>query len=302
MLRAKVDFRGQGRVCATLLTSILLVLACGSVETFTGNVPVEPDSDAAGPLPVGDSGPSALPSVQTIGSGTSECQTDEVESDAALEMLPDLITVFERYPAVCEQLGSGVLLRNRGPSSVRVLGLSMSSLDFSIEANVPIELAQGESMAVRVFYRSNDVGSTDEWLTVATTAGCQRFRFHALGTSDALITRSDEALDFGSVAPGGVSEIRRMSIVTDRRGTDTTITYSGFSIGSPLFEVVSAPARGVEPQGCEPLEVSLRFRAPNDLGAVEGTLFWGVTIQSPVDVADALMLVKLYARVTASDQ
>lgn len=292
MLRSRMDNRGQdSRSGAVLLASILCALGCGTKEKppdagFVGSVAGEADA-----------GSSAEPSMHTIGSGTSGCRNAEAGPEPALEVIPEYVLVVDRYPAVCDRLGSGILLRNRESGSLRVLGVSVSPSEFSVEAEVPVALAQDESIGIRVFYASNEVGAKEGTLTVATTAGCRRFVLHGLAAAGGVLRRSDEAIDFGAVAVGNVSAVRLLSIVTDNDQTETPVIYSGFQTSNPLFEIVSAPAGQIQSRGCEPIELLLRFRATSDAGMVEANLGWSTTVETPDDgTYDGVTLLPLYGR------
>ena len=96
-----------------------------------------------------------------------------------------------------------------------------------------------------------------------------------LATDEALHTYSERAIDFGSVAPGAVSEPREVTMLTQRTPESVQLEFVGaFSNPAEVFELVSAPSSPQQFVSCVPLQLEIRFVAPQEPGPVEGSLLW----------------------------
>lgn len=280
----------------------------GIIATLgSGLLDCAPDADAIRGVPQSDSGPPDSAGelgnepdrgVQTLGTGTTACADDD---SVSLATMPEFFTVFQHSLSSCQPLGSGVLLKNTGTNLLRIDGLRASAPEFGlvVEGSFPMEIGPGAFLPLRVYYRGTEDGSTEARLTVATSGGCREFALRGLRTADALITRSNEAIDFGRVGIGGVSSAQRLAVLLES-GTDPAMaTFSAFSVDPPeLFEIVDATSPETELLGCNARNVSIRFRAPSRPGVVEGSLLWGVTAMLPDGDAEGIMFVPLYATVT----
>jgi hypothetical protein len=237
---------------------------------------------------------------QTVGSGTAGC--NPIEGEAPLEMLPEYVTVFQHVPSLCDPIGSGVSVRNVGTSPLRINGASVLPSELSMETDsIPIELPPGASFAVRLYFDSLEVGEQPGALQVSTSQGCRQFDVLGLSTSGALLTRSHEVIDFGRVQAGSSSDIQRLTLITERIATDPRVSYGAFSTDNPeVFEIVAAPESRVESVDCRPVELSLRVRAPAEVGPINGNIVWRTLVGPPAQpTAEATMITLLYAEVIA---
>jgi len=285
--------RKSGRV------GLAIALARGLVGCSPGAEATRwvPDSDA-GPRDSGvELGNDSDPGVQTLGSGTSACADDDA---VPLVTMPESFTVFQHSVSSCQPLGSGILLKNTSTDSLRIDGLHATVPEFGlvVEGSFPIEISPGGAVPLRVFYRGTGDGSTEARLTVATSRGCREFHLRGLRTADTLITRTNEAIDFGRVGIGGVSSSQRLAVLLENGATPAMATFSAFGVDPPVFEIVDATSPETAVLGCDTRSVTIRFRAPSTTGAVEGSLLWGVTATLQDGVAEGLMFVPLYATVT----
>jgi hypothetical protein len=272
----------------------IAVLGCTSGQEDARMVS-DPDSGLLDS--VVDAGSDAELANQILGAGIDDCAMEE--ADLGLEMIPEIITVFQHSTSACAPLGSGVLVKNTGTVPLRIEGLAASAPEFGLVAgSLPVELSAGEFLPVRIYYRGNEEGSVEARLTVATSAGCRGFRLRGLRTSDILITRTHEAIDFGTVVPGGTSDVRELSVLREGPDADRTTTFSAFGSDPPeLYEIVRAT--GPENQGgvCKTRDVELRFHAPLNAGEFEGALLWRITFESTAGASEGTMVVPLYATV-----
>jgi len=282
-----------------LLRACLVVVAsstaCVSADGTRSEGPIV-DAGPALTVPVTDTGSFRS---QTLGAGTERCS--EVLAAPVLQMAPEAATAFDRVPRLCDQLGTGFMIRNSGPRQVRIDGLSISPAEFSLERlALPLNLEPGASLPVRAFFEAKDIGSQEGTLTVSSsTDECTQFDIHAVGASGTLVTRDYESIDFGRMAAGTLSGIRRLRIVTDRTASDPEVSYTAFSTDRPdIFELVSVPSVPVVPSGCEPIELALRVRAPQTPGRFEGNIVWRTLVKSSsVGEAEATMIVILFGEV-----
>lgn len=289
--------KGRGWTLRACLVVVASSTACVSTD---GTRPEGPIVDA-GPalmMPVPDA--ESIRS-QTLGAGTERCSG--VLAASVLQMAPEAATAFDRVPRLCDQLGTGFMIRNSGPRQVRIDGLSISPAEFSLESlALPLNLEPGASLPVRAYFEAKDIGSQEGTLTVSsTTDECTQFDIHAVGASGTLVTRDYESIDFGRMAAGTLSDIQRLRIVTDRSASDPEVSYTAFSTDKPdTFELVSAPSVPVVPSGCEPIELALRVRAPQTPGRFEGNIVWRTLVRgSSLGEAEATMIVLLFGEVTA---
>jgi hypothetical protein len=289
------------KVATMLLVVTGSVPSCSATSGGVPGTPLAVDSGVPNASEV-DSGIPGRGRSQTAGVGLAGCEKAPNEPD--VEMIPEFWTAFERIGGGCGGLGSGILVRNGGASPLRIIGLSVSPTEFSIESDdLPVELAPGTSLVVRVFYDDDAPGDMTGSLGVATTAGCRSFPVKGLSTTGTLISRSREAIDFGHVPIGAASESRDMTLVTDRASDDPAmITLTAFGTDAELFELVSAPSGAVQPGGCAPITLSLRVREQSTLGPIQGNVFWRTLVERESGSFEAVAFVPIYANIVESSR
>jgi hypothetical protein len=245
-----------------------------------------------------DESPAAVDSpTQVAGMGAASCAS---EADAAeVAMVPEFWTAFNSISSPCQTLPTGVLLKNVGDGPLRIDGMMVNVPELAIEVEeLPVELAAEAFLPVRFRFLSRLEGPSEGTVTVATSAGCRKLRAYGLAVPGALQSRSAEAVDFGSVAPGQ-TVTRRVTSLHQRSSDDPSSTLLGFGTDDQGFQLVSAPAEGPL-ESCVPAFVDLEFRAPQTQldtprQHIEGTLGWDSHTITPDGEFSGFTTVSLHA-------
>jgi hypothetical protein len=246
-----------------------------------------------GQEPMLDAGADSEVGQTTLGAGVDACAEDD---SSPVVMIPEFLTVFQHSNSACRPLGSGVLFRNDGTTSLRIEGVQASSPEFTlVGGSFPVDLAAGAFFPLRIYYQGTQEGPVEARLTFATGDGCRGFRIRGLRTPDTLVTRTHEAIDFGRLDAGATSEPRRLSVLTES-APESRITYHAFGVDPPgPLEIVAATSPEAEVMPCETRDVTIRLHAPLSAGPFEGSLLWRVTISTPQGDGEGTMSVPLYA-------
>jgi hypothetical protein len=171
------------------------------------------------------------------------------------------------------------LLRNTGTAPLRIVGLAFDQSVFMANLALPVVVQPGEALSVPMrFSGEENIGAI---MTVATDAGCRAFELSGVTGEDALFAFSAAAVDFGRVPIGGISEPRSFTFqmqfggqLADNPG-DLDQLYFG-TAPEDVFEIVAGPPSPVQATSCAPIELQLRFRAPQIPGTVTGQLGYGI--------------------------
>jgi hypothetical protein len=216
----------------------------------------------------------------SIGADVEDCAGTD-DPNVVLVRQPEFLSVFQFVGVTeCASLDRSSLFRNVGTEPVRILGFGFDRSEFLMPAlPLPSFLQPGEALSVPIRFRGNEAVSTA--LTVATDHGCRQFEVLGVPGTEALFDLSAAALDFGRVPVGGVSEPRKLTFQTQladtvdarKRGLDEIY----FAVSpSDLFEVVEGPTSPLRMRSCIPVEIQIRFIAPQSAGPVSGQLGYAV--------------------------
>jgi hypothetical protein len=300
-VKQSIRYSGWSRFFLIWLTSVCPVVGCGETggkvaahgasEAGTGASSDITDGDSSGAPGVGGAGAThSAGRSQSIGSGTEDCSAIR-ETGASLQMLPERLTTFAfSGPTTCESLASVVLLKNGDDESVRIKGLSVSTSDFALAAQLPVQLEVGATLPVGVHYIGASEDGVEGTLTASTSIGCFDFPVRGLAGGERVMTYTDRAVDFGEVEAGAVSEPHQVDILFQFAPNLSPPTLQGFS-ASPedIFEIVTVP-RITQPESCEVIQVAVRFRAPQTSGKFEGALVW----RALMEAAEGTVFIPLY--------
>jgi hypothetical protein len=212
-------------------------------------------------------------------------------------MLPDQVgTTTFSFPGStqCQPLGMGLLLKNLGAEPIEVEGLGVGPEEFWVAAHLPAQLDPNETLPVVVDYTGANPDGAEGALTVSTSAGCFDFRVRGLAATERLMTYTDRAIDFGTVAMGTTSAPHTVSLLFQTAPELSLPTVEAFSATpQELFELIEVPTSN-QPVACQPLRISVRFKAPEMPGDFEGALLWRVLTVVPEGTAEGTVFIPLY--------
>jgi hypothetical protein len=182
------------------------------------------------------------------------------------------------YPlAGCPELATSFLFRNTGLAPITIEEARVDDNRFSVSADLPRQLAPGQTLAVILGFRSKAQQPSVEAmarLTLAGPDGCVAVDVRGLTVEEGgLVSQSAAAVDFGDV-PIGETRTHELTISWQRRPTDPAPRVIGFGAGPDGFALVSAPTVEFEPAPCDSRTIRLSFTAPASGGLHEGALFW----------------------------
>jgi len=163
-----------------------------------------------------------------------------------------------------------VVLMNGGPTSVTVSGMKTSGSEFSASGlSLPVTLASGQSVALRVTFSPTSVGWTQAGITFTSNASNTSLPLVLGGTgaTSNSIGSSPASISFGQVAVGAKSTVP--IVLTNKVSWKTTLyafqmTGNGFSVSGPTLPITLNVGQSVT--------VNLTF-SPQSTGTSGGDLF-----------------------------
>jgi hypothetical protein len=224
-----------------------------------------------------------------------------------LELLSQPPAAFFHTDSDCTTLEPVTFLRNTGDAAVRIDDIQIAPSQLMIDADgLPLDLASGDSFAVKLGLRSDVEGSFDATLAVLGDDRCLNVDdVSGVAVREGLISTNTYAWDFGNVTAGTTSEPREISFLYQTGTAElTTSAADGLSISSSpgpedTFQIVSPPDRMGVFEPCEKRSMTVTFTAPPTPGRSEGLLIYTILTETPEGVAEGLFTVYLYGNSVA---